>query len=103
MTGAETVSWELHPQQPDSDTADTVTIDLSIPSLTPQQISDIEAQCNAHIRAARSIKQVVLDGSSEGQAERQKIIEKGHLRGKLPPADVIEVSIQTTQPRTDGA
>lgn len=91
VAGAETVSWELHPQQLDTATPGTVTIDLSVPSLTPQQMSDIEAQCNAHIRAAHKIRQVVLDGSSEGQAERQKVIEKGNLRGKLPPADVIQV------------
>jgi len=96
LTGANTVSWELHPQQLDSATADTVTIDLSVPTLTPRQLSDIEAQCNAHIRAAHNIKQLVLDGSPEGQAERQKVIEKGNLRGKLPPADVIEVVLLTT-------
>lgn len=90
LTGADTVSWELHPQQLDTATADTVTIDLSVPTLTPRQLCDIEAQCNAHIRAAHNIKQLVLDGSPEGQAERQKVIEKGNLRGKLPPADVIE-------------
>ena len=89
---AETTSWELHPQQHDSANADTVTIDLSVPSLTPQQLSDIEQRCNAHIRAAHSIRQLVLDGSSEGQAERQRLIEKGNLRGKLPPADVIQVA-----------
>lgn len=91
VAGADTVSWELHPQQPNSATSDTVTIDLSVPSLTPEQMSDIEAQCNAHIRAARGITQLVLDGSSKGQAERQAVIEKGNLRGKLPPADVIQV------------
>ncbi|KAL3152409.1 Alanyl-tRNA editing protein Aarsd1 [Trebouxia sp. C0010 RCD-2024] len=90
VAGADTVSWELHPQQPNSATSDTVTIDLSVPSLTPEQMSDIEAQCNAHIRAARGITQLVLDGSSKGQAERQAVIEKGNLRGKLPPADVIQ-------------
>ena len=93
VAGADTLSWELHPQQPNSATADTVTIDLSVPSLTPKQMSDIEAQCNAHIRAARSIKQLVLDGSSKEQAERQAVIEKGNLRGKLPPADVIQVTM----------
>ena len=92
VAGADTLSWELHPQQPHSSTADTVNIDLSIPSLTPKQMSDIEVQCNAHIRAARSIRQLVLDGSSKGQAERQAVIEKGNLRGKLPPADVIQVT-----------
>lgn len=91
VAGADTLSWELHPQQPNSATADTVTIDLSVPSLTPEQMSDIEAQCNAHIRAAHGIRQLVLDGSSKGQAERQAVIEKGNLRGKLPPADVIQV------------
>ena len=95
LVGADTVSWELHPQQHDSATADTVTIDLNIPTLTPKQMSDIEAQCNAHIRAAHSIRQLVLDGSSKGQAERQKVIEKGNLRGKLPPADVIQVLLLT--------
>jgi len=94
LTGADTVSWELHPRQ--LATADTVTIDLSVPTLTPRQLTDIEAQCNAHIRAAHNIKQLVLDGSPEGQAERQKVIEKGNLRGKLPPADVIEVVLLTT-------
>lgn len=92
VAGADTLSWELHPQQPDTATADTVTIDLSVPSLTPKQMSEIEAQCNAHIRAARSIRQLVLDGSSKGQAERQAVIEKGNLRGKLPPADIIQVT-----------
>jgi len=96
LTGADTVSWELHPQQLDSATADTLTIDLSVPTLTPRQLSDIEAQCNAHIRAAHNIKQLVLDGSPEGQAERQMVIEKGNLRGKLPPADVIEVVLLTS-------
>ena len=96
LTGADTVSWELHPQQLDTATADTVTIDLSVPTLTPRQLADIEAQCNAHIRAAHNIKQLVLDGSPEGQAERQQVIEKGNLRGKLPPADVIEVISLTT-------
>jgi len=96
LTGADTVSWELHPQQLDTATADTVTIDLSVPTLTPRQLTDIEAQCNAHIRTAHNIKQLVLDGSPEGQAERQKVIEKGNLRGKLPPADVIEVNLLTT-------
>ena len=91
VAGADTLSWELHPQQLDTATADTVTIDLSVPSLTPEQMSDIEAQCNAHIRAAHKIRQLVLDGSSKGQAERQKVIEKGNLRGKLPPADIIQV------------
>ena len=91
LTGSDTVSWELHPQQLDTVTADTVTIDLSVPTLTPRQLTDIEAQCNAHIRAAHKIKQLVLDGSPEGQAERQQVIKKGNLRGKLPPADVIEV------------
>lgn len=90
LTGADTVSWELHPRQLDTATADTVTIDLSVPTLTPRQLTDIEAQCNTHIRAAHNIKQLVLDGSPDGQAERQKVIEKGSLRGKLPPADVIE-------------
>ena len=90
---ADTLSWELHPQQPDSATADTVTVDLSVPSLTPKQMSHIEVQCNAHIRAARSIRQLVLDGSSKGQAERQAVITKGNLRGKLPPPDVIQVMI----------
>ncbi|KAL0026038.1 hypothetical protein WJX79_004093 [Trebouxia sp. C0005] len=90
LTGADTVSWELHPQQVDTSTADTVTIDLSVPTLTTTQLVGIEAQCNAHIRAAHNIKQLVLDGSPEGQAERQQVIEKGNLRGKLPPADVIE-------------
>ena len=99
VAGADTLSWELHPQQPDSVTADTVTIDLSVPSLTPKQMSDIEAQCNAHIRAARNIRQLVLDGSSKGQAERQAVIEKGNLRGKLPPADVIEVTLATYKHR----
>ena len=93
VAGADTLSWELHPRQPDSATADTVTIDLSVPSLTPKQMSDIEAQCNTHIRAARSIRQLVLDGSSKGQAERRAVIEKGNLRGKLPPAAVIEVTM----------
>lgn len=100
VAGADTLSWELHPQQPDTATADTVTIDLSVRSLTPKQMSDIEAQCNAHIRAARSIRQLVLDGSSKGQAERQAVLEKGNLRGKLPPADVIQVTtpfLYTTQ------
>jgi len=96
LTGADTVSWELHPQQLDTATADTVTIDLSVPTLTPRQLADIEAQCNTHIRAAHNIKQLVLDGSPEGQAKRQKVIEKGNLRGKLPPADVIEVISLTT-------
>ena len=91
IAGADTLSWELHPQQHDSANADTVTIDLSVPSLTPKQISDIENQCNAHIRAAHSIRQIVLDNSSHGQAERKRLIEKGNLRGKLPPADVIQV------------
>lgn len=99
VAGADTLSWELHPQQPHSPTADTVTIDLSVPSLTPRQMSDIEAQCNAHIRAARSIRQLVLDGSSKGQAERQAVIEKGNLRGKLPPADVIQVTMCFVQRR----
>lgn len=98
VAGADTLSWELHPQQPDTATADTVTIDLSVPSLTPKQMSDIEAQCNAHIRAARSIRQLVLDGSSKGQAERQAVIEKGNLRGKLPPADVIQVTTPFSYP-----
>ena len=96
LTGADTVSWELHPRQLDTATADTVTIDLSVPTLTPRQLTDIEAQCNTHIRAAHNIKQLVLDGSPDGQAERQKVIEKGNLRGKLPPADVIEVPLLTT-------
>ncbi len=100
LTGADTVSWELHPQQLDTATADTVTIDLSVPTLTPRQLSEIEAQCNAHIRAAHNIKQLVLDGSREGQAERQKVIEKGNLRGKLPPADVIEVVLLSTRRAT---
>lgn len=91
LTGAETLSWELHPQQHNSAGADTVTIDLSVPVLTPQQLSDIEQQCNAHIRAAHGIRQIVLDNSSQGQAERQRLIEQGNLRGKLPPADVIQV------------
>lgn len=82
----------MHPQQPDTVTADTVTIDLSVPTLTPKQLSEIEAQCNAHIRAAHSIRQLVLDGSREGQAARQKVIDEGNLRGKLPPADVIQVT-----------
>lgn len=90
VAGADTLSWELHPQQHDSANADTVTIDLSVPSLTPKQISDIENQCNAHIRAAHSIRQIVLDNSSHGQTERKRLIEKGNLRGKLPPADVIQ-------------
>lgn len=97
LAGADTLSWELHPQDLDTATADTVTIDLSVPSLTPKQMSDIEAACNAHIRAAHSIRQLVLDGSSEGQAERQKVIEKGKLRGKLPPADVIQVWLTSEQ------
>ena len=96
LTGADTVSWELHPQQLETATADTVTIDLSVPTLTPRQLTDIEAQCNAHIRAAHNIKQLVFDGSAEGQAKRQMVIEKGNLRGKLPPADVIEVVLLTT-------
>lgn len=95
LVGADTVSWEMHSQQPDAVTADTVTIDLSVPSLTPKQLSAIEAQCNAHIRAAHSIRQLVLDGSREGQAARQKVIDEGNLRGKLPPADVIQVMLLT--------
>ena len=59
VAGADTVSWELHPRQRNSATADTVTIDLSVPSLTPEQMSDVEAQCNGHIRAARGIRQLV--------------------------------------------
>ena len=98
LAGIDTLSWELHPQQSDTATADTVTIDLSVPSLTPKQMSDIEAQCNAHIRAARRIRQLVLDGSSKGQAEGQAVIEKGNLRGKLPPADVIQVTTCLTLP-----
>ena len=91
IAGADTLSWELHPQQQDSANADTVTIDLSVPSLTPKQMSDIEDQCNAHIRAAHNIRQIVLDNSSQGQAERKRLTEKANLRGKLPPADVIQV------------
>lgn len=89
--GADTVSWELHPRQPDSATADTVTVDLTVPDITPQQIAQIEDTCNAHIRAARRINIMWLDNSEKGRAERQRVIEEGNLRGKLPPADVIQV------------
>ena len=94
LVGADKVRWELPPSQPETAPADTVTIDLSVPSLTPQHMSEIEAQCNAHIRAAHQVRQLVLDGSSEGHAERQKVIERGQLRGKLPRADVIQVCRQ---------
>lgn len=91
LIGADTVSWELHPQQTDAATADTVTVDLTVPDVTPEQIREIESRCNAHIRAAHKINIMWLDNSEKGQAERQRVIEQGNLRGKLPPADVIQV------------
>lgn len=92
LIGADTVSWELHPRQTDSATADTVTIDLTVPDVTPEQITEIESRCNAHIRAAHRINIMWLDNSEKGKAERQRVIEEGNLRGKLPPDDVIQVT-----------
>ena len=95
LIGADTVSWELHARQADAATADTVTVDLTVPTVSPQQIAEIEATCNAHIRAAHRINIMWLDNSEQGKAERQRVIEQGNLRGKLPPADVIQVILHT--------
>lgn len=95
LIGADTVSWELHARQADAAIADTVTVNLTVPTVSPQQIAEIEATCNAHIRAAHRINIMWLDNSEQGKAERQRVIDQGNLRGKLPPADVIQVILQT--------
>lgn len=38
VAGVDTLSWELHPQQPDTTTGDNVTINLLVPSLTPSKL-----------------------------------------------------------------
>ena len=69
---------------------DTVCIDLS-KAVTWEQLQQVEAACNAHIRLARPVQPVVMDQSEEGCRQQEQLLGSGRLRGGLPTADKIKV------------
>ncbi|KAK9817056.1 hypothetical protein WJX72_008928 [[Myrmecia] bisecta] len=86
VCGADTVSWELHERPQEGQAADeSVSVDLSIASLSPEQISEIEQRCNGAIRNNRSVRQrVVVDLTSP---DSLALLQSRQFRGTLPSAD----------------
>lgn len=90
MLGAPTDSWKLQPLQQHSTTMSFVSVDVMVPSLTAEQLAQAEEQCNAHIRAARSVRQVVVDEGDEVQ--REALIAKDIFTGSWPSGPAMHVS-----------
>ena len=89
LLDADTLSWELHPSTGEG-SVDTVCIDLST-AVDWEQLQQVEAACNAHIRQARQVQPVVMDQSEEGCRQQEQLLGSGRLRGGLPTADKIKV------------
>ncbi len=89
LLDADTLSWELHPLTGHG-SVETVCIDLS-KAVNWEQLQQVEAACNAHIREARQVQPVVMAQSEEGCRQQEQLLGSGRLRGGLPTADKIKV------------
>lgn len=67
-----------------------VSVDAMVPSLTAEQLAQAEEQCNAHIRAARSVRQVVVDEAD--QVQQEALIAKDIFTGSWPSGPAMHVS-----------
>lgn len=90
MLGAPTDSWKLQPLQQHSTAMSLVSVDAMVPSLTAEQLAQAEEQCNAHIRAARSVRQVVVDEAD--QVQREALLAKDIFTGSWPSGPAMHVS-----------
>lgn len=94
VLGAKTTSWELHPLQIGPACNYRVSIDLSVATLTPDQLRAIEAKCNEHIRAAHNIKQLLLS-SNDNSVEA--LTARDIFRGVIPSADAVQGPIRLVE------
>ncbi|BDA42267.1 Alanyl-tRNA editing protein Aarsd1 [Coccomyxa sp. Obi] len=89
VLGADTVSWELHARGGELGSSDNVMVDLATPSLSPEQMQAIEQRCNAVIREAHAVRQVLVNESN-----REALAASQLLRGNLPPADRVKGAVR---------
>ncbi|PNW73339.1 hypothetical protein CHLRE_14g628400v5 [Chlamydomonas reinhardtii] len=94
LLGADTASWELHPLEPAAHGGGDygcVSVDLTVPSLTAEQVLELEARANAELRAVRRVEPLVLDPRSPLDLERMEALRADPtFRGKLPPPEKIK-------------
>ncbi|KAG2448075.1 hypothetical protein HYH02_007100 [Chlamydomonas schloesseri] len=94
LYGADTASWELHPLEPAAHAGGDygcVSVDLTLPALTAEQVQELEARANEELRAVRRVEPLVLDPRSPADLERMEALRADPtFRGKLPPPEKIK-------------
>lgn len=89
--GFKTSNWSLQPQD-HAASMGVVSVDIATQAMTAEQLSEVEALCNAHIRTGRSMKQMLADDTLQGSGGRQAQMERDIFRGFRAP-DTMHVSL----------